>query len=126
MPVKDVRSGHVSEVQARRRDTPSMANHVVSMLSKMHSSAAARELVPHGRNPRKRVRHDREKPRERFPPPDEYRSVGAALREAESGGSPWPPATAAGPEVPGGSERAGGNPRVIRSRTPGVRLPGLT
>ena len=93
--VKDVRSSHVIELHDRMRDTPSMANHVVSMLSKMYSLAATWELVPHGRNPCKRVRHYREEPRERFLSPDEYRSVGAALRKAEADGSLWPPAIAA-------------------------------
>ena len=93
--VKDVRSSHVIELHDRLRDTPAMANHVVSMLSKMYSLAATWELVPHGRNPCKRVRHYREEPRERFLSPDEYRSLGVALREAEADGSLWPPAIAA-------------------------------
>ena len=95
MLVKDVRSKHVIELHDRMRDTPSMANHVVGMLSKMFSLAATWDLVPHGRNPCKRVKHYREEPRERFLTPDEYRSIGAALREAEADGSMWPPAIAA-------------------------------
>ena len=95
MPVKDVRSKHVIELHCRLRDTPSMANHVVAMLSKMFSLAATWDLVPRGRNPCKRVRHYREEPRERFLSPQEYRSVGAALKEAEAQGSMWPPAIAA-------------------------------
>ena len=95
MAVKDVRSSHVIELHDRMRDTPSMANHVVSMLSKMFSLAETWELVPRGRNPCKRVRHYREQPRERFLTPEEYRRVGAALREAEAGGWMWPPAIAA-------------------------------
>ena len=84
MPVKDVRSKHVIELHCHLRDTPSMANHVVAMLSKMFSLAATWDLVPRGRNPCKRVRHYREKLRERFLSPQEYRSVGAALKEAEA------------------------------------------
>ena len=95
MLVKDVRSKHVIELHDRMRATPSMANHVVRMLSKMFSLAAAWDLVPQGRNPCKRVRHYREAPRERFLSPDEYRRAGAALREAEAKGSMWPPAIAA-------------------------------
>ena len=95
MPVKDVRSKHVIELHDRLRDTPAMANQVVAMLSRMFSLAATWDLVPHGRNPCTRVRHYREAPRERFLSPDEYRSVGAALREAEADGSMWPPAIAA-------------------------------
>jgi len=93
--VKDVRSKHVIELHDRMRDTPVMANKTVSILSKMFSLAATWDLVPHGRNPCKRVRHYREEPRERFLSPDEYRSLGAALREVEADGSMWPPAIAA-------------------------------
>ena len=95
MAVKDVRSSHVIELHDRMRDTPSMANHVVSMLSKMFSLAETWELVPRGRNPCRMVRHYREQARERFLTPEEYRRVGAALREAETGGWMWPPAIAA-------------------------------
>ena len=95
MAVKDVRSSHVIEFHDRLRDTPSMANHVVAMLSKMFSLAETWELVPRGRNPCKAVRHYRELSRERFLAPEEYRSVGAALRKAEADGSMWPPAIAA-------------------------------
>ena len=95
MPVKDVRSKHVIELHQRLRDTPSMANHVVAMLSKMFSLAETWELVPHGRNPCKAVSHYREQSRERFLTPKEYRSARMALREAEAAGSMWPPAIAA-------------------------------
>ena len=54
MLVKDVRSQQVIDLQDRMRDTPSMPNHVVGMLSKMFSLDAIRELVPHGRKPCKR------------------------------------------------------------------------
>jgi integrase len=95
MAVKDVRSSDVIELHDRLRDTPSMANHVVAMLSKMFSLAQTWELVPHGRNPCRAVNRYREKPRERFLSPKEYRGVGAALRAAERGGWMWPPAVAA-------------------------------
>ena len=95
MAVKDVRSSHVIELHDRLRDTPSMANHVVAMLSKMFSLAQTWELVPRHRNPCKVVRHYRDQSRERFLTPEEYRSVGAALREVEADGSMWQPAIAA-------------------------------
>ena len=41
------------------------------------------------------MRHYREQSRERFLTPEEYRNVGAALREAEAGGWMWRPAIAA-------------------------------
>ena len=95
MAVKDVRSKDVIALHDRLRNTPSMANHVVAMLSKMFSLAETWDLVPRGRNPCKAVSHYREQPRERFLTPEEYRSVGAALREAEAGGWMWRPAIAA-------------------------------
>ena len=52
-------------------------------------------MCPGGRNPCKAVNHYREQSRERFLSQDEYRSVGAALRQAEADGSMWPPAIAA-------------------------------
>ena len=94
MAVKDVRSKHVIELHQNLRDTPTMANHVVGRLSKMFSLAETWDLVPKGRNPCKRVKHYREEPRERFLMPEEYRSVGAALREAKAGGWMWRPAIA--------------------------------
>ena len=95
MAVKDVRSKDVIALHDRLRNTPSMANHVVAMLSKMFKLAETWDLVPRGRNPCKAVSHYREQPRERFLTPEEYRSVGAALREAEAGGWMWRPAIAA-------------------------------
>ena len=95
MAVKDVRLKDVIALHDRLRNTPSMANHVVAMLSKMFSLAETWDVVPRGRNPCKAVSHYREQPRERFLTPEEYRSVGAALREAEAGGWMWRPAIAA-------------------------------
>ena len=92
---KDIRSKDVIALHQSLCNTPLMANHVVSMLSKMFSLAETWDLVPQGRNPCKAVRHYREQPRERFLAPEEVRSVGAALREAEVDGSMWPPAIAA-------------------------------
>ena len=95
MAVKDVGSKDVIALHDRLRDTPSMANHVVRVLSKMFSLAQTWELVPPHRNPCRAVRQYPEQSRERFLTPEEYREVGAALREAEADGSMWPPAIAA-------------------------------
>ena len=84
MAVKDVRSSHVIELHDSMRGTPSMANHVVSMLSKMFSLAETWELVPRGRNPCRMVRHYRERARERFLTP---RSTAASARRS---GKPRP------------------------------------
>ena len=71
MAVKDVRSKDVIALHDRLRNTPSMANHVVAMLSKMFSLAETWDVVPRGRNPCKAVSHYREQPRERFLTPEE-------------------------------------------------------
>ncbi len=92
MAVKDVRSSHVIELHDRLPDTPSMANHIVAMLSKMFSLAQTWELAPWGRNPCRVVNNYREHSRERFMSPEEYRSVGASLRAAEAEGWMWPAA----------------------------------
>ena len=154
MAVKDVRSSHVIELHDRMRDTPSMANHVVAMLSKMFSLAQTWDLVPRGRNPCRAVNHYRERSRERFLSPGEYRSVGAALRllmltgcrkseiltlrwddvDRTAGefrlrdgkrGPRMVPLTTPVLKVLDGLERVEGNPWVIRSRKPGIHLPDL-
>ena len=65
MAVKEVRSSHVIELHSRLHDTPSMANHVVAMLSKMFALTETGDLVPRGRNPCRAVNHYREQSRER-------------------------------------------------------------
>ena len=85
MAVKDVRSKDVIALHDRLRNTPSMANHVVAMLSKMFSLAETWDVVPRGRNPCKAVSHYREQPRERFLTPEEYRSVGGAQGSGSRG-----------------------------------------
>ena len=62
MAVKDVHSKDVIALHDRLRNTPSMANHVVAMLSKMFKLAETWDLVPRGRNPCKAVSHYREQP----------------------------------------------------------------
>ena len=110
MAVKDVRSKDVIALHDRLRNTPSMANHVVAMLSKMFSLAETWDVVPRGRNPCKAVSHYREQPRERFLTPEEYRSVG---RGAQGSGS-------RGLDVAAGDR---GDPAADADRLPQVRNP---
>ena len=95
VPVAEVGREHAAELHHRLRDTPTMANAVIGVLSKMFRLAEVWELVPPGRNPCRSVRHYKERSRERFLTPEEYRRLGAALRGAEAKGSLWPPAIAA-------------------------------
>ena len=93
--VAEVGRGDVAELHHRLRETPSMANTVAMVLSKMYRLAETWELVPAGRNPCRSLRHYRECPRERFLTAEEYRRLGRSLREAEAGTAPWPQAVAA-------------------------------
>ena len=93
MKLEEVGGAEVTALHHRLRETPGMANTVVDVLSRMFTLAEAWDLAPPGRNPCRRVRRYRTRPRERFLTPAEYRRLGRALGEAE--GSVWPPALAA-------------------------------
>ena len=95
MGVAEVGREHAAELHHRLRETPTMANTVIGVLSKMYRLAETWELVPSGRNPCRSVRHFKERSRERFLTPEEFRRLGDVLREADARGSPWPPAIAA-------------------------------
>ena len=95
MLLKDVGRKEVGALHHRLRDTPAMANRVVWVLSKMFSLAEAWGMMPPGRNPCRAVRLYKEQSRDRFLTPEEFRRVGAALRDFEADGSMWPPAIAA-------------------------------
>ena len=85
----------VAALHYRLRETPQAANAAVKILSKMFSLAEAWELAPPGRNPCRSVRRYRERRRERFLTPGEYRKLGQVLKEAEADGSVRPSAIAA-------------------------------
>ena len=93
--LKDVASGDVTALHHKLRDTPSAANRAVWVLSKMFTLAETWEMVPPGRNPCRHVRYYREKSRERFLTPEEFRRLGAALKKFEAEGSMLPSAIAA-------------------------------
>ena len=64
-----------------------MANRAVWVLSRLFVLAESWEMVPAGRNPCRHVRYYREKSRERFLTPEEFRRLGAVLRKFEDEGS---------------------------------------
>ena len=72
------------------RDTPYQANAVLRVVRAMYGFAARRGLVPEGFNPAKGVEPFPTQPRERFLSVDELKRLGAALREGEGEGIPWP------------------------------------
>ena len=95
MPLKAVRTKDVDALHHGVRHTPCKVNQELTILSKMITLAEARELTPPGRNPCRSVRRFRAKSRERSLKPEEYRRVGAALKEVAVAGSMWPPAIVA-------------------------------
>ena len=95
MPIGDVGRGEISALHHRLHGTPAMANQAVKLVSKMYSLAEAWGNMPPGRNPCGSVRRYRERSRERFLTPEEFRRLGRVLQEIEKDGSMWPPAIAA-------------------------------
>ena len=95
LPIEAVDRVHVSALHYALRDKPYQANHAVDVLSKMFSLAEAWGLAPPRRNPCRSVRRYKERRRERFLTPEEYRRLGGVLDDAEEDGSVWPSAIAA-------------------------------
>ena len=86
MALSEVGPKEAAALHHRMRDMPAMANRAVWVLSRLFVMAETWEMVPPGRNPCRHVRYYREKSRERFLSPDEFRRLGAALRSYEARG----------------------------------------
>ena len=95
MSIVEVGPEDVAAVHHRMRDMPSMANRAVWVLSRLFVMAETWEMVPPGRNPCRHVRYYREKSRERFLTPEEFRRLGAVLQKREATGSVQTSAVAA-------------------------------
>ena len=95
MPLAEVGPKEVAALHHRMRDMPSMANRAVWVLSRLFVLAETWEMVPPGGNPCRHVRYYREKSRERFLTPEEFRRLGAALRRFEARGPTQASAVAA-------------------------------
>ena len=93
--LKDVAPEDVTALHHKLRDTPAAANQAMWVLSKMFVLAENWGMVPPGRKPGRHVRQYREKSRERFLTPEEFRHLGAALKRYETEGSMMPSAIAA-------------------------------
>ncbi|MYF69169.1 MAG: site-specific integrase [Proteobacteria bacterium] len=76
-------------------ETPTMANKVVDMLSRLFNMAELWGIAPEGGNPCRFVRKYKEPPRERFLSDDEFRRLGRVLAEVEAEGKVQPGAVAA-------------------------------
>ena len=77
------------------RDVPGHANRTLGVLSRMMTLAEVWEMRPEGVNPCRHVKKYAEHKRERFLSDDEYRRLGAALRDAEREGFASPAAIGA-------------------------------
>ena len=87
MPLGTVGRAEIAALHYGLRGTPYMANRTIEVASKMFSLAEAWGLAPPGGNPCRSVRGYRERRRERFLTPEEYRRLGRVLDEAEANGS---------------------------------------
>ena len=85
--VVDVTRGDVVALHHRMRGTPYAANRTIGILSAMFTVAELWGLRSQGSNPCRYVKRFRERKRERFLSDEEYRRLGAVLREAESTGT---------------------------------------
>ena len=81
LPALAVGHARVTELHHALRDKPVMANKVVETLSRIYNAAEDKGLIPEMSNPCGLVVKSRERKRERFLTPDEFRRLGRALRE---------------------------------------------
>ena len=93
--VSDIGKNDVAGLHHEMHDVPGHANRTLSVLSRMMTLAEVWEMRPEGVNPCRHVKKYPEHKRERFLSDDEYRRLGAALREAEREGFVSPAAIAA-------------------------------
>ena len=95
LPIGRVRREDIRDLHYTLRHTPSAANRVVDLLSRMFNAAESWGLVPEGTNPcRLQVKY-RERRRERFLTAGEFRRLGRVLSEAENSNAVSGPAAAA-------------------------------
>ena len=81
--VSDIGKSDVAGLHHGMRDTPGHANRTLGVLSRMMTLAEVWEIRPEGVNPCRHVKKYPEHKRDRFLSDDEYRRLGAALRDAE-------------------------------------------
>ena len=84
--VPDVQRSDIAALHHDMRETPYQANRTLGVLSKIFNLAELWELRPDGSNPCRHVKRFKEEKRERFLSDEEYRRLGATLREIETEG----------------------------------------
>ena len=82
----EITPDHVAALHYRLRETPIMANQVVSLLSRLFKQAAASGDAPAGGNPCRFIKKYPTRSCERFLSEQEYDRLGAVLGEFESAG----------------------------------------
>ena len=85
--VAEITRGDVAAMHHQMGGTPFAANRTLGILSAMFTAAELWELRPQGSNPCRYVKRFRERRRERFLSDEEYRRLGAVLRESEDTGT---------------------------------------
>jgi integrase len=90
LKVKSITRPDVIKLHAAMGKTPRQANMLLAHLSKAFANAELWGLRPDGSNPCRKIKRYPEKHRERFLSVAELTRLGAALREAEADGLPWP------------------------------------
>ena len=93
--VSDIGKSDVVALHHDMRDVPGHANRTLGVLSRMLTLAEVWEMRPEGVNPCRHVKKYPEHKRERFLSDEEYRRLGAVLRDAEREGFASPAAIAA-------------------------------
>ena len=93
--VPDVQRSDIAALHHEMRETPYQANRTLGVLSKIFNLAELWELRPDGSNPCRHVKRFKEKKRERFLSDEEYRRLGATLRDIEADSSETAAAIAA-------------------------------
>ena len=83
-PALAIDHAKVTELHHSLQDKPVMANKVVETLSRIYNAAEDKGLIPEASNPCRLVVKFKERKRERFLTPDEFKRLGEALDEATS------------------------------------------
>lgn len=89
MKAKDVTGAHVAKLHFDMRETPSMANKTIAVISSMYSFAFKRGLVSKRENPAEDVEKYEEVGVERLLSSVELERLGTTMRLAETEGIPW-------------------------------------
>lgn len=89
LKAKDVTRAEVARLHMQYVAKPYQANRMLAVVSSLYTLAGKRGIVPDGYNPARGVEKFPEQSRERFLTVEELDRLGAAIREAETIGTPW-------------------------------------